>query len=303
MIASRRGLTVAVVQVADKQAWAAEVTKLREELQSMKADAQGSAARRREAGGNATETGDSGDYDADDSVSSSVRSLQRQLAQSIAQLETTRQQLTEEQRSRQDRDEHIRRLSADLQTREAEVLAIRRETEAALKGRLETDVAKAREETEVRMRHEHLTSKHQSAEEAVSKLEHDLADARADQKAKESELQSLRGELMRIRSALADEEPQHGSILAIAAGGGEAALVKSVRGQARRLAEEAKTLQEELAQERVKRSAEEAARRRADEEAGAHALALAAETERRKALEEKVAGEREAKVLVMLEAG
>jgi len=151
------------VQAHENKLWGEEVFKLREELKALQAEAAGSASRRQGSGsGNATEAGAE---EGNEGLSSAVQSLQRQLAQSIAQLETARQNLADEQRGKHDRDETIRRLSTELQERETELLSIRRETEAALRDRLETDVAKAREETEARMRHEHLTSKHQSVEE------------------------------------------------------------------------------------------------------------------------------------------
>lgn len=153
------------MQANENKLWGEEVTKLREELKALKTEATGSASRRRAGGGDNGNVTEAGADESNEVVSSAVQSLQRQLAQSIAQLETTRQNLADEQRGKHDRDATIRRLSTELQERETELLSIRRETEAALRDRLETDVAKAREETEARMRHEHLTSKHQSVEE------------------------------------------------------------------------------------------------------------------------------------------
>ena len=84
--------------------------------------------------------------------------------------------------------------------------------------------------------------------QVVSRLESDLAEARADLKLKESEMQSVRGELQRIRGALTDPDTPLATGLAIAAGGGEAALVQGVRGEARRLADELRRVQAELVQ-------------------------------------------------------
>lgn len=77
--------------------------------------------------------------------------------------------------------------------------------------------------------------------QVVSRLEGDLAEARADLKLKESELQ-------RVRGALSDPDTPRATGLAIAAGGGEAALVQAVRGEARRLADELQRVQAELLQ-------------------------------------------------------
>jgi hypothetical protein len=56
-------------------------------------------------------------------------------------------------------------------------------------------------------------------------------------------------------------------------------------------------------QEREKRTSEEAARKKAEEDAAAHSLSLGAEGEKRKALEEKLALEMEARVELKLQAG
>ena len=56
-------------------------------------------------------------------------------------------------------------------------------------------------------------------------------------------------------------------------------------------------------QEREKRSSEEAARKKAEEDAAAHALSAGAEGEKRKALEEKLALEMEARVEFKLQTG
>jgi hypothetical protein len=55
------------------------------------------------------------------------------------------------------------------------------------------------------MKHEHLTSKHQSVEQLVSSLQNDLTSARTELKTKGSEVETLRDELVRVRNALMDE--------------------------------------------------------------------------------------------------
>ncbi len=111
----------------------------------MRAEVQSKAKRKLERiEKNATDAGADGEgggaEDEDQMVS--VRSLQRQLSQSIMQLESVRQQLAEEQRLKHELADSKRRVDADLQTREAELLAIRRESEATLKERLKTEVAR-----------------------------------------------------------------------------------------------------------------------------------------------------------------
>ena len=59
------------------------------------------------------------------------------------------------------------------------------------------------------MKHEHLTSKHLSVEQVVTRLEEDLRAARAEGKGKDVQVEGLRTELVRIRSALADEVRCH----------------------------------------------------------------------------------------------
>jgi len=111
----------------------------------MRAEVQSKAKRKRERNAsNATDAGADVDLDGaeDEDQTASVRSLQRQLSQSIVQLESVRQQLAEEQRLKHELADSKRRVDADLQTREAELLAMRRESEATLKERLKTEVAR-----------------------------------------------------------------------------------------------------------------------------------------------------------------
>jgi len=284
-----------------------EVLKMREELKSMHAEVQGRAKRKRERDeSNATDAGAYGEADGveDDDHVTSVRSLQRQLSQAIVQTESLRTQLAEEQRLKQELSEAKRRAEASLQARETELLEMRRESEAALKELLKTEVARAREETEAKMRNEHLTSKHQSVEQLVSSLQDDLSTARAELRTKCTEVEALRAELMRVRSVLMDEGGQqaHSDVAILAAGTGEVALARALRADMKRRSDEVLALRAEVAAEREKRSYEEGARKKAEEEVDARKLAESQEGEKRRGLEAKLAAELEAKVEAKLTA-
>ena len=85
---------------------------------------------------------------------------------------------------------------------------------------------RARDETEAKMKHEHLTSKHLSVEQVVTRLEEDLRAARAEGKGKDVQVERLRTELVRIRSALVDEVRCH----SCGEGGGERGRGEQERG-------------------------------------------------------------------------
>jgi len=300
----------AVTVGAESRQLGQEVVKLKHELQMMQAEVKHKAKRKRAREGDNTtdanthESEDEGDGDVH---AASVRSLQRQLSQMIVQLETARQQLGDEQRLKRELEEGKRRMASDLQARETELLTIRRDSEASLKDLLKSEVVRARDETEAKMKHEHLTSKHQSVEQVVTKLEDDLSSARAEGKVKDAQVERLRSELVRIRSVLAGEDMPHSDVaLTSVIAGGEVALAKTMRAEVKRLTEESKTLRRDLAQEREKCTSQEASRKKAEEDAAARKLSESSETEKRRSLwvscQDKLASELEAKLDIKLQA-
>jgi hypothetical protein len=107
---------------ADSRLLGEEIVKLKEELKTMQSDVKNTAKRKMSRVGYLSskieneESDEIEDEDSDDHMAS-VRSLQRQLSQSIVQLETARQQLADEQRLNRELEETKRHVASELQAR------------------------------------------------------------------------------------------------------------------------------------------------------------------------------------------
>ena len=225
-----------------------------------------------------------------------VSSLQRQLSASVSQLEATRKQLEQLESNHKELDSSKRKLEGELQARDAELISLRRESDAFLKEQLKAEVARARDETEAKIRHEHLSSAHKTVEQRYTKLEHDLSEARRELQSKEADVGALRSEIVSIRRALTDgSDLSQGSAVAFV-GGGEVSLAKAMRAEMVKLAAELKTTQADLATEREKRAFEEGMRKKADDEAAASKEEARADQVAKRELEAKLSRELEAKV-------
>jgi hypothetical protein len=108
---------------ADSRLLGEEIVKLKEELKTMQSHVKNTAKRKMSRGGSLSskieneESDEIEDEDSDDHTVASVRSLQRQLSQSIVQLETARQQLADEQRLNRELEETKRHVASELQAR------------------------------------------------------------------------------------------------------------------------------------------------------------------------------------------
>ena len=106
---------------ADSRLLGEEIVKLKEELKTMQSHVKNTAKRKMSRGSLSSkieneESDEIEDEDSDDHMAS-VRSLQRQLSQSIVQLETARQQLADEQRLNRELEETKRHVASELQAR------------------------------------------------------------------------------------------------------------------------------------------------------------------------------------------
>ena len=225
-----------------------------------------------------------------------VSSLQRQLSASVSQLEATRKQLEQLESNHKELDSSKRKLEGELQARDAELISLRRESDAFLKEQLKAEVARARDETEAKIRHEHLSSVHKTVEQRYTKLEHDLSEARRDLQSKEADVGALRSEIVSIRRALTDGSDLSQDSAVAFVGGGEVSLAKAMRAEMVKLAAELKTTRADLATEREKRAFEEGMRKKADDEAAASKEEARADQVAKRELEAKLSRELEAKV-------